>query len=157
MKIIAHRGLIDGSRNTTLENHPDTIKKALDMGFDVEIDVWYKNGWFLGHDEPQYSIDFEYLNNPKFWIHAKNIPAMEQLLYNTREHDPHNFFWHQNDDITLTSKRYIWAYPGQDLTPISVCVMPEQYMNLQHVFLLSCYGICTDFAIVVDKICNGEK
>ena len=53
MKIIAHRGNLSGPTQT--ENHPDQIKKALDLGFDVEIDVWYKeNKVFLGHDFPQY-------------------------------------------------------------------------------------------------------
>jgi hypothetical protein len=156
MRIIAHRGLVNGP-NKKLENRPDTIEKALNLGFDVEIDVWYKDGWYLGHDDPQYPIEFDYLKNNRFWTHTKNIPAMEQFLRNTTPSDTLNFFWHQEDDITLTSQRFIWAYPGKDLTPYSICVMPEQYMNLQHTFLLSCFGICTDFATVVNKICNGEK
>jgi hypothetical protein len=156
MRIIAHRGLVNGP-DKKLENRPDTIEKALNLGFDVEIDVWYTDGWYLGHDAPQYPIQFDYLRNDRFWIHTKNIPAMEQLLRNTTPYDTPNFFWHQEDDITLTSHRFIWAYPGKDLTSYSICVMPEQYMNLQHTFLLSCYGICTDFATAVNKICNGEK
>ena len=34
---IAHRGNIDGP--SEMENHPDHIAKALDLGFDVEVDV----------------------------------------------------------------------------------------------------------------------
>ena len=38
MKIIAHRGLLNG-KDEKLENRPDTFKKALEAGFDVEVDV----------------------------------------------------------------------------------------------------------------------
>ena len=30
------------------------------MGYDVEIDVWLtEEGWFLGHDKPQYEIEID--------------------------------------------------------------------------------------------------
>jgi hypothetical protein len=38
-------------------------------------------------------------------------------------------FWHQNDDFTLTSKNYIWTYPGQPYTASSVIVMPEFWVK----------------------------
>ena len=60
MKIISHRGNLNGvdSKN---ENKPETIVKALDLGFDVEIDIRVINGEiYLGHDEPQYKIDLEF-------------------------------------------------------------------------------------------------
>jgi len=156
MKIIAHRGLLNGP-DKSLENRLDTIEKALKLGFDVEIDVWYKDGWHLGHDAPQYPISFDYLRNNRFWIHTKNISAMEQLSVNTRLTDTFNFFWHQEDDITLTSQRFIWTSPGKHLTPYSICVMPEKYMNIQDTWQLNCYGICTDYSWEINKILNGEK
>ena len=39
MIIIAHRGNINGP--SSLANHPLQIKRALDAGFDAEIDVWW--------------------------------------------------------------------------------------------------------------------
>jgi hypothetical protein len=36
-----------------------------------------------------------------------------------------NYFFHQEDDITLTSKGYIWAYPGKQPIKNSIAVMPE--------------------------------
>ena len=26
-----------------------------------------------------------------------------------------NYFWHQEDDYTLTSEGYVWVYPGKPL------------------------------------------
>ena len=65
MKLISHRGNTSGPA-TEKENSPSYIKDALDMGYDVEIDVWNINGiWFLGHDDPCYQIDFKFLNYAK--------------------------------------------------------------------------------------------
>ena len=70
MKLIAHRGNINGP-NPERENSPDYIKEALDKGFDVEIDVWKINGsYFLGHDAPEYRIEFGFLMNDRLWCHA---------------------------------------------------------------------------------------
>lgn len=47
MKIISHRGNLNG-RNVFTENSVESINLALKHGFDVEIDVWYKNNnWYL--------------------------------------------------------------------------------------------------------------
>ena len=54
-KIIAHRGLLHGP-DEKIENAPSQIQKALNMGFDVEIDVWVTDDLYLGHDEPTYMI-----------------------------------------------------------------------------------------------------
>ena len=109
MILISHRGNIDGKK-PELENTPNYIQKALDLGYHVEIDIWYDNGFYLGHDFPQYEISFNYLINDKLWCHAKNIEAIIEM-----KKYPIHYFWHQEDDITLTSKEYIWAYPGKQL------------------------------------------
>ena len=50
--LISHRGNIDG-RNVEYENNPNYIEAAINLGYDVEIDVWFIDGKFmLGHDEP---------------------------------------------------------------------------------------------------------
>ncbi len=67
MIFIAHRGLIDGP-NPSIENSPNAIKLAFEKGFHCEIDVRYiKDKWFLGHDEPMYQIDYEFLEQPNLW------------------------------------------------------------------------------------------
>ena len=53
------------------ENHPEYIQETLAQNFDVEIDVWWVDEEFwLGHDNPQYPVEENYLENPKFWCHA---------------------------------------------------------------------------------------
>jgi len=136
MILISHRGNINGPISEK-ENHPDYILQAVGKGYNVEIDVWYKNGEFwLGHDSPQYKTSVEFLKNEKFWCHAKNLKALDKML----EHDIH-CFWHQEDDFTLTSRGYIWTYPKQNITPrsIAMCV-DENYVNVE-----GCYGICSDY------------
>jgi len=57
MIYISHRGNING-RIEDSENKPEYIDDTIQLGFDVEIDVWYIDGkWWLGHDGPQYEID----------------------------------------------------------------------------------------------------
>ena len=65
MKIISHRGNIDGV-NTDTENDPNQIDKVIHMGYDVEIDLRIKDDrLFLGHDYLQYEINIEWLNKRK--------------------------------------------------------------------------------------------
>jgi glycerophosphoryl diester phosphodiesterase len=140
MKFIAHRGNIT-DQYPNLENTPQYIEEAIKKGFDVEIDVWKNNYLYLGHDYPQYRIDIEFLkkHQDKLWCHAKNIEALEFLL-------KYNFhaFWHQNDSYTLTSKKYIWAFPK--FMANGILVMPENKFDTK--FILenkhNIKGICSD-------------
>jgi hypothetical protein len=142
MLFIAHRGLTDGP-NAKLENHPDQIRESLRQGYDCEVDVRYIDGkWLLGHDNPDYEVDFEFLEKSGLWIHAKNLEALYVL---TATHL--NYFWHQEDDFTLTSQGYIWTYPDKPLTKHSVMVMPEwNNPDLLNIKDTECFGICSDFA-----------
>ena len=141
MILIAHRGLINGP-SKELENSPSSIDLAFSKGYHCEIDVWHTYGkWFLGHDEPTYRIDYEFLEQPNLWIHAKNLDALYVLGANRSL----NFFWHQEDDYTLTSQGDIWAYPGKPLNKDCVQVMPEwkdpEFKNLNS----NCLAICSDW------------
>jgi hypothetical protein len=139
MKFISHRGNIDG-KNLNLENHPDYILSAIDKGYDCEIDVWYlDNNLYLGHDLHQNKIDLNFINNikEKLWIHCKNIDAF--LFFNNTDF---NFFWHENDKITLTSHKKIWAFPGNQPIDSSISVLPELFNEKK---LERCYGICSDY------------
>jgi hypothetical protein len=151
MKLIAHRGLYNGP-NESLENHPDQILDALSKGFDCEIDVWFKadGGWFLGHNGPEYPVDFEFLKQSGLWIHAKNLPALYVLTGTDL-----NYFWHQGDDCVLTSHCYIWTYPDKPLTKHSIMLMPEwDDPELTNLNISGCYGICSDY---VQKIKNNYE
>jgi len=145
MKLIAHRGNVNG-RLESWENEPTYIDLAITKGYDVEIDVWYKdNILWLGHDEPQYGIDTKWLvdRNSKLWIHCKNIEAIEFFNANF-DTLPFNYFWHENDTVTLTSFNYIWAFPNKQPIRNSIAVMPE----LNDDDISNAIGVCSDF---VDK------
>lgn len=137
--LISHRGNIDGP-NVELENSIEYIKKAIDLGYDVEIDVWYNDkSLYLGHDGPsqlitEYSL---YSMCDNLWIHCKNLGAIEWFSRKTELH----YFWHEEDAVTLTSKNYIWAYPGNQPIRNSIAVMPEIHNDN----LSRCIGICSDY------------
>ena len=133
MILISHRGNLVG-QNKSYENNPDYILKAIQQGYEVEIDVRRVSGeWFLGHDKPEYLIKEDFLKNDKLWCHAKNPQALQELLLLGVK-----CFWHQEDSYTLTSNGYIWTYPGEKLVNKSICVIPEKITE-QH------SGICSDF------------
>jgi hypothetical protein len=54
--------------------------------------------------------------------------------------DGFNYFWHEEDTVTLTSRGAIWAYPGKQPIKGSIAVMPEIYDDN----LNDCIGICSD-------------
>lgn len=136
MFFISHRGNLTGP-NPMKENSVEYINNALSKSFDVEIDLWFKNNnFFLGHDEPKYEIDLNFLKKPGLWIHAKNLECFYQL-----SNFDLNFFWHEDDKITITSKGFFWNYPGTLLSKKSICVLPEK-SDIKEV---DCLGYCSDF------------
>jgi hypothetical protein len=149
MKLIAHRGLINGP-DEKIENRPDQVESTIGQGFDCEVDLWFKDSrFYLGHDNTQYPIDKSFLIDHKryLWIHVKNLPALYWL---STTNTFFNYFWHQTDDYVITSQGYIWAYPGKDLTDRSVMVMPEwSDPNLEKIQNISCYGICSDYVLKI--------
>ena len=142
MIYISHRGNIEGKSEKN-ENNPEYIMKAVDKGFDVEIDVWLlEKKYYLGHDNPQYKIERSFLANEKLWCHAKNLEALEGMMASKDI----RFFWHQEDDVTLTSDNFIWTFPGKKLMKNSICVMPEvSRIKPSDQTLKNCVGICSDF------------
>ena len=142
MVLISHRGNIDG-KIPERENHPDYIDQAIALGYDVEIDLWVIGQIFmLGHDEPQYEVSMEWLHQRlhKLWIHCKNVTALE---YANFFHDIKdlNYFWHEEDTATLTSKGHVWVYPGKQPINQSIAVMPEIYNEE----VTQCKGVCSDY------------
>lgn len=138
MRLIAHRGLFNGPDKTS-ENTLDQIQLALSTGFDVEIDVWFIAGkYYLGHDYAVTEVTREWLEDDRFWIHAKNDDALVALR-------DLNVFWHQSDDYVLTSKGYIWCYPGKPVPNDGVMVMPE-HANVDLLQIPdNVYAVCSDY------------
>jgi hypothetical protein len=136
MFFIAHRGNVNGP-NPETENKPETILKAIRLGYDCEIDVWMKNGQlFLGHDSPDTLIEESFLkvNQSNLWIHCKNIEALCYLK------SAYHVFFHDKDLYTLTNYSFIWGNIGS-YTAEGIQVMPE----LSNTFSWNCVGICTDY------------
>ena len=142
-RIISHRANLNGINSAKYgENHPLSIIEAVQLGFDVEIDIRYINGkFYLGHDKPDFETSVEFLSKNHFWIHCKNIEALFELL---PIGVPHLFF-HDNDDCVLTSSNYIWSFPRNNvlLTEKSIAVLPELVPNWEG--LEKVFGVCTDF------------
>jgi len=147
MIYIAHRGNINGPDHIN-ENKPEYLLDTIAKGFYVETDLWMINNLlYLGHDKPQYQINIDFLLQIKdnLFCHCKNIEALHFLIkcYNEIE-----CFFHDNDECVLTSKNHIWNYPGKQLTPLTICVMPE-YVNQE--INTNCYGVCSDFVFNIQK------
>lgn len=135
---ISHRGNLNRI-NKNKENTPDYIDAAISAGYDVEIDIHVVNkALFLGHDGPETLIDFKWLKERKsrLWIHCKNNEALK-LMQSSRAF---NYFWHQEDRHTLTSKGYVWSYPGNVIPGISITVVtdPSSYIP-------NAKGYCSDY------------
>ena len=138
MFLISHRGNLNGPEEGKA-NRPSRINEVLDLGYDCEVDVWkMRDTFYLGHDRPEYVIDIKFLKNPKLWCHAKNLPALENML----SHGGIHCFWHEEDKFTITSKGYIWTSPQKEVTNNSVIVHKDSgWRNVNY----HCAGVCTDF------------
>lgn len=141
MILISHRGNING-KNVEMENHPSYIDTALNLWYDVEIDVWYIDGvLFLGHDEPQYEVSLEWLElrSPSLWIHCKDMNSLSYFNeYSNTKSNQFNYFSHDADMGVLTSHNYIWSTHLYDK---GILVLPEVF-NREPVE--GTIGICSD-------------
>lgn len=143
MMIISHRGNLNGP-NPQRENMEDYIDEALNAGFQCEVDLWQeKNKLYLGHDEPMYEVEYDFLasRGVHLIVHAKNFGALS-YLYMTNL----NYFWHQTDEYTLTSRRWIWMYSGnRTFNSYSIMACPEDAGFYNRDDLPDIGGVCTDF------------
>jgi glycerophosphoryl diester phosphodiesterase len=141
MKLIAHKGNINGP-DPSKENTPEQIEHCVKNGYDVEIDIWYDEDGklWLGHDKPKHEITWWWLAGlqPFLWIHCKDFKTLTEFVDNT---SGYNYFWHQGDDYTLTSKKYIWSSPGKTYSKNTV-IVEEDPLALHD---YNCYGICSDY------------
>lgn len=137
MILIAHRGNINGP-NPKRENRTDYLFEALNAKYQIEIDLWYEDKqWWSGHDEPRWKIGMTIFNCAWAWLHAKNKEALEKL-----QSTELNYFWHDGDDYTITSKGYIWCHKDAELVSNGICLLPE---NGYKGDITKCHGICSDY------------
>ena len=134
VKYIAHRGNTQGPQ-PSFENTIEYLRSAY-QDYDVEIDlIGHKGTLCLGHDEPQQPAPLDFVQSEGVWCHAKNYETLNVLT----KIDCH-YFWHQEDDYTITSKGYIWVYPRKPPIDNSISVLPEDFK----INTSKCFGICTD-------------
>lgn len=139
-KFIAHRGNIAGP--TVNENKIEYLQHAYSLGHDVECDLHgFKGKLYLGHDGPTEIADIEFLTKVGVWCHAKNMEALELL-----NKIGANYFWHQNDSVTLTSKGFVWCYPGNHPHFSNAVWLDLENRPLPN-DVSGIYGICGDFLI----------
>ena len=138
MILIAHRGNING-KVPKKENTPEYIQEALDQGYHVEVDVYSTDisGFWLGHDRADHSVSSAWLKDNAIWCHAKTFDALEGLIKQNI-----HCFYHHADKYTLTSKGYIWAFPGQLGGKNTIAVHPDQLTETEY---LECSGLCSDY------------
>ena len=116
MKIISHRGCLFGP-DPTIENTPQTIEKAFDEGFDVEIDlrVNREGVYHLGHDSPDTQIRLSQLlawtKKGTVYCHCKDLYTLTEFaskFYRAERLIP---FFHDCDDAILLTNGTVWAHP----------------------------------------------
>ena len=150
MKIICHRGNTFGP-DPDNENKPEVIDYCIRKGYDVEIDLWYYNNkLYLGHDEPTYQVDADYLmlNKDRLWIHCKNLKAsaelnkLDRILFTS-----FNYFFNDSDNYSLTSLNYIWTYPRsqKEFTYNQVLLDFRPNVNFKKYSELNIHGVCVDY------------
>lgn len=145
-KIISHRGRVENSKYP--ENSLDALKKCLDMGLSIEIDVMKKNDKiYLGHDNPDLEVDISEIDFDGVYIHMKSPHIIE--LKNA------DLFFIENDSYALTKKNKIWTnYYNKDYSQHSIMCSAEligKNFNIDEISYWSktAYGVCTDFPLTV--------
>ena len=144
MRLISHRGNLDGPEPDK-ENRPTFIQAAIDLGYDVEVDVRLIDGnLFLGHDKPDYPVDIQWLlaRRSSLWIHAKNFPAMNLLI-------DHGFqvFCHQADKhAVIGNTRYLWSCDVAEANERSVIpLISAEEIEANKGLDMRFHGVCSDY------------
>jgi len=141
MILISHRGNVDGVA-IEKENTKSYIQQAIDLGYNVEVDIRYeKDNFLFGHDYGQYDVDLQWLldRKDKLWVHCKDFTSLSELI-NTEM----RIFYHQNEDYTIISDGHIWAH---NLTKVDdKCIIPLlNKKKLRNWKGTDVYGICSDY------------
>ena len=153
MLIISHRGNLEGE-NLNTENSPSQIETAINFGYDVEIDLWLiDNDFMLGHDKPEHPISLDWLvsNEKILWVHCKNFEAIDYLSKNQINL---NYFFHDSDDLTLTSRNFMWIYPKKTYSnnSVIVCKDVDEFANY---LKKPPFGVCTDNPHLLKKLISA--
>lgn len=146
MKLISHRGNIKG-RKPELENRPSYIDSAIQLGYEVEIDVRYIGDMFqLGHDTGDFEVDLNWLEKRKeaLWLHCKDIESAQFLAKRGLKH-----FCHVQDPYVIMSTGHLWVHDIR-LSLNDNCIIPllslEDMQNYS-LYADKVYAVCTDYCL----------
>ena len=153
MILISHRGNVD-MVNLERENTKSYIQEAIDLGYDVEIDVRYiDNKFWLGHDKADYVVELEWLLDRKnnLWIHCKNFLALSKLIDTNLR-----IFYHQHENHTIIGNtKVIWSHDIDEANYQSIIPLIDmESVNCFKNFKNKYYGICSDFIKQVEDKLN---
>ena len=153
MIVISHRGILEGELD--VENSPDAIEYAIKLGFYVEVDLRFiDNKLFLGHDQPQYEITYEFLekNWNKLLVHCKNIQA---LIYMNNFYPFSFYFSNQSDNFTITSTNKVLTNSLDIFDINTLYLSPELYghkfTKLSPYICNNLLGVITDFPLQYEE------
>lgn len=144
MILIAHRGNTSGPK-PELENTMPYLLAAISQGFQVELDVWaFAGDFYLGHDSPITPVTLSDLRHigSNGWFHAKNLEALQLLK------SQFNAFFHDQDQMTLTSTGIIWSHKGIE-NPNGIVCMPNLITETH--LLKNALGVCHDHLITIKE------
>lgn len=144
MILISHRGNIAG-RIPEAENRIDYIEDAIILGYEVEIDVWKKDGsLWLGHDEPQYTVTHEWLKSRsrKLWIHTKDFESLSELIDVQLR-----IFYHEKEQHTIIhGTNLIWSHNLSEASKKSVIpLLSEEDINQNQHLIGKVHAVCSDY------------
>ena len=154
MHLIAHKGLLHGP-NPDIENSPDQVEYALSGGYGVKVDVWLiEQQWFLGQLRPVYKVPSTFIRQSGLWLQCRNYAALDGVARMSRR----NYFWHDADSYTLTSKGFIWAFPSQPISELAICVMPEwEDETFSNIGDITCAGFCSEYIVEIDNKLHDRR
>ena len=92
----------------------------------------------MGHDIPEYAIHPTFLDQKGLWIHCKNLDSLNICT------NKQNYFWHERDSYTLTSKNFIWTFPNKIVVEKSIIVDNNKNWRSKN---YDCYGVCSDYIL----------
>ena len=93
---------------------------------------------------------YNHTRYPRTWIHLKNLGAVQEMISinsygrsgRTKEEYQDNFsgrqiamrlnyFWHQEDDITITNHGWIWAHPKVEIIPVGSAWVASELLGVR--------------------------
>ena len=138
---IANRGNYQGA-DTDNENTFSYLLQAFNAGHLVVCDIQtYKSVLYFGHNEPKETVNWQFITKNKVICRAVDLDSFV-VLYNLNAH----CFWYQTDDMSLTSRGYLWCKPDVQIDHTRA-IWTNVNKEKLHSRPDKIFGICGDIVI----------